>query len=255
MHTRLIEIDALTEELRDALDEATPELRESFQRNFEYSWIHHENALEGVVLSFPEIHGARTQSVITDLAHVTLYKKIRANFEVLQLVQHEANAKRFRFSIPLLQHYYETLYLCLDRDKGNFRRDIPLHRTYFHEILPPDRIAEELEELVKDTGRADFKNLHPLEQAAYFGYRFMRVFPWSEASGMICRLMSNVLLMRASYFPVVIHEQDRERYYGSLKAKTWLTLRDMLGESMQNSVTNSLELLRALQESDEEQVG
>ena len=255
MHTRLIEIDELTEELRDALDETTPEIREAFHRNFDYSWIHHENALEGVVLVYPEIHGARTQSVITDLANFTLYKKIRANFEALEMVRREAVAKRFRFSISLFQTFYENLYLGMDRDKGKYRRDIPLHRTYFHEILPPDRIADELNVLVADVTKADFKNLHPLEQAAYFGYRFMRVFPWSEASGMVGRLMSNILLMRASYFPVVIHEQDREQYYGCLKSGSWLQLRDMLAESMQNSLTNSRELLRAIQDADAEQVG
>ncbi|MDF1566106.1 MAG: Fic family protein [Deltaproteobacteria bacterium] len=255
MHTRLIEIDELTEDLRDALDMAPLEVREAFHRNFDYSWIHHENALEGVVLTYPEIHGARTQSVITDLANFTLYKKIRANFEALEMVRRESESKRFRFTISLFQTFYENLYLGMDRDKGKYRRDIPLHRTYFHEILAPEKIADHLNKLVQDVTKSDFKNLHPLEQAAYFGYHFMRVFPWSEASGMVGRLMSNILLMRASYFPVVIHEQDREQYYGCLKANSWIPLRDMLAESMQNSLTNSLEMLRSIEEARAEQAG
>ncbi len=255
MHTRLMEIDELTEEVRDALDEASPEVRDTFLRNFDYSWIHHENALEGVVLTYPEIHGARTQSVITDLANVTLYKKIRANFEALDMARAEAKAKRFRFSIKLFQRFYETLYMGMDRDKGKYRRDIPLHRTYFHEILPPEKIASSLQALVSDTGKAEFKNLHPIEQAACFNYRFMRIFPWSEASGMVGRLMSNILILRAGYLPAIIHEQDREHYYRSLKQGTWHSLADMLLESMHNSLANSVEFLRSLQDGSAEKAG
>lgn len=243
MQTRYLEIDDLTDELRDELDEMIPEAREAYDRAFEYSWVHHENALEGVVLTHAEIAGAMTQSVITDLANVTLYKKIRANFEAREMAREEGESARFKFSVALFEKFYHTLYMGMDRDKGNFRKDIPLHRTYFHEILAPEKIKTELDKLIVDANSADFKSLHPIKQASVFGHRFMQVFPWSEASGQVGRLMSNILLARAGYFPVVIHAQDRERYYNALKG-TPNNLRDLIVESMQNSLENSLKLVR-----------
>ncbi len=255
MQTRYLEIDDLTDELRDALDETPADRAELFRRRFDYTWVHHENALEGVVLSFEEIHGAMTQTVVTDLANVTLFKKIRANFTALEMARAENDTKRFKFSVPMFQQFYETLFLGLDWDKGKFRRDIPLHRTYFHDLLAPEKIPARLDALVEYANGADFRALHPIKQAAVFGHQFMQVFPWSEASGPVGRLMSNILLMRAGYFPVVIHAHDRERYYNALKGTSPSTLRDLVVESMENSLRGSLKLLRDAAEGDEAQPG
>jgi Fic family protein len=246
MQTSYLEIDDLTDELRDTLDEADGETVEEFQRRFDYCWVHHEAALEGHVLTQEEIHGALTQSVITDLANVTLFKKIRAHFKALEIARETAAAKKLKLVQPLFQTLYETIYLGMDRDKGKFRRDIPLHRTYYHDIMQPDRIEGELEALVKDLGGADFRTHHPIKQAAIFGHRFMQIFPWSEASGMIGRLVSNVILMHHGYYPVIIHAHDRERYFTSLKQQP-NALRDLLVESMENSLENSVKLFRLVE--------
>ena len=247
MQTRYLEIDDLTDELRDGLEEAPAEDRERLLRALDYSWVHHENALEGNVLTEAEIHGAMTQSVITDLANVTLYKKIRAHFAALERARQLVRLKRFKFSSELFDEFYQTIFMGLDRDKGQYRRDIPLHRTYYHEIAQPQDIPQRLQEVIDDANSREFRSLHPIKQAALFGWKFMRVFPWSEASGVVGRLMSNILLMRAGYFPVVIHAQDRERYYQSLKG-TPNDLRDLIVESMENSLNGLLRYLRSMEE-------
>jgi len=174
---------------------------------------------------------------------VTLYKRIRAHLKVIADARKESGNKRFKFSVPMFQEIYEALYMGLDRDKGKFRKDIPLHRTYFHDILPPEKIADELDALIEDANSAGFRSLHPIKQASLFGYNFMQVFPWSEASGMIARLMSNTLLMRANYYPAIIHVHDRERYYQTLKQSA-NSLRDLLTESMESSLENSIKFLQ-----------
>lgn len=243
MQTRYLEIDDLTDELRDALDDVPTATADQFKRLLDYSWVHHENALEGIVLSYEEIHGAMTQTVVTDLANFTLYKKIRAWFQILEMTRAEVENAKFKFSVPLFQTFYETLYMGLDRDKGKYRRDIPLHRTYFHDIVVPEKIPPLLDELVAFTAGAEFKGMHPIKQASEFGWRFMQVFPWSEASGPVGRMMSNILLMRAGYYPAVVHAHDRERYYAALRG-TAKDLRAVLMSAMENSLRNSVDLLR-----------
>ncbi len=246
MNTNYLEIDDLTDELRDCLEEAEPEAVEEFFKRFDYCWVHHEAALEGTVLSLPEIHGALTQAVVTDLANVTRFKKIRAHFDTLEIARQAAAAKKLKLGKELFQQMYETCYLKMDRDKGKYRRDIPLHRTYYHDIIQPDRIDPELDALVSEISTGDFKAMHPIKQAAVFGHRFMRVFPWSEASGMVGRLVSNVILMHYNYYPVIIHAHDRERYFTSLKQQP-NALRDLIMESMENSLEASLKLFRQVE--------
>ncbi len=246
MQATYLEIDDLTDELRDALEDAEPEAHAEFLRHFDYCWVHHEAALEGTVLSLQEIHGALTQAVVTDLANVTRFKKIRAHFDTLEIARQAASAKRPKLNADLFQQLYETCYLKMDRDKGKFRRDIPLHRTYYHDIIQPDRIEPELKTFVRDIASADFRSMHPIKQAAIFGHRFMRVFPWSEASGTVGRLVSNIILMHYNYYPVIIHAHDRERYFTSLKQPASV-LRDLILESMENSLEASLKLLRQVE--------
>jgi Fic family protein len=45
----------------------------------------------------------------------------------------------------------------------------------------------------------------------------MQVFPYTDNSGRIGRLFSNMILFQAGYLPVIVHATDRQRYYESLR--------------------------------------
>src|SRR5207237_6065342 len=52
--------------------------------------------------------------------------------------------------------------LAKEREKSGYRRDMPLHRTYFHEIAQPAKIPSLLEKLIDNTASTDFRELHPV---------------------------------------------------------------------------------------------
>ena len=51
------DIDDRTEDLRDLVEE-NPDIWSEFITNFELSWVYHENALEGIVLTHAELTSA-----------------------------------------------------------------------------------------------------------------------------------------------------------------------------------------------------
>jgi len=83
---------------------------------------------------------------------------------------------------------------CEPEDAGVYRKDIPIHRTYFHEIAQPAKIHVALLKVLEYMKARQDKDMHVIELAANVHHRFMRVFPFSDYSGIIGRLMANFLM-------------------------------------------------------------
>src|SRR5262249_60649478 len=105
------------------------------------------------------------------------------------------------------------------RTRAGRRKDMPLHGTYFHDIAQPAKIQGLLDKLIEFTGTTEFREYHPIKQAATFQFQFLQVFPFSEHSGKVARMTSNLILQRHGYIPCIIHSIDRQRYYESLRGK------------------------------------
>jgi Fic family protein len=60
------------------------------------------------------------------------------------------------------------------------------------------------------------KELHPVQLAAIFHFRFVTLHPFDDGNGRISRLLMNMILMRAGYAPAIIRLEDREQYIYAL---------------------------------------
>jgi Fic family protein len=116
---------------------------------------------------------------------------------------------------------------------------MPLHRAYFHEIAQPAKIPALLEKVLESTDSPEFRHLHPIQQIARVQHGFMQVFPYTDQSGRIARLLANLLLLHAGYpLLLIVHSTDRQRYYESLRlAET--VLRDLSVEALDNALTQA----------------
>ena len=85
---------------------------------------------------------------------------------------------------------------------------MPLHRTYFHDIAQPAKIPAMLEKLIDFTAIAEFREAHPIKQAATVQHQFMQMFPFSEHSGRVARMPTNLILAPAR-LPAVHHPLHR----------------------------------------------
>jgi len=133
---------------------------------------------------------------------------------------------------------YETLFAGVEaRAAAEFRREIPLHRAYFHDIAQPAKIPALMTALLDACESSDFRASHPIQRAAKLQHGFMQVYPYTESSGKIARLLANIVLLHDGYQPCIIHTIDRQRYYESLRLPE-PQLRDLVMESMENSLAN-----------------
>ena len=238
MRTRYVDIDDRMEDLADRM-RAAPELAEDFLQKYELSWLYHENALEGVVYTPQELAIGLANQPLADATFVSALAGLRRHKTALDLVREEAKAKKPKLTIALVKRLYETLCGGPEKTPPDFRKDMPLHRAYFHEIAQPAKIPALLEKVVESTDSPEFRHLHPIQQIARVQHGFMQVFPYTDQSGRISRLLANLLLLHAGYpLLLIVHSTDRQRYYESLRlAET--VLRDLSVEALDNALTQA----------------
>ncbi len=243
--SRYMELDDKTDELKDWIGEYGKVCCE-FDEHFEISWIYHENSLEGVVLTYHEIKAAIDQKIISDVNLIPTYQEIKNNKDAIDFVKKAAQNKRTRLNLDFVKKLHGLL--CNDiegTEAGRYRREIPLHRTYFHEISQPAKISYRLNKLLQGAISTDFKRWHPVKQAAAFHHEFMQIFPFSEHSGKVGRMLMNYFLMRGGYIPAVIHSVDRQRYYESLRTPA-LQLRELIVDAMENALESGIRYLHEM---------
>ncbi len=241
MKTRYYEIDTRMAELSKLAENHPHEYRE-FRAKLECSLIHHENALEGVVFSSSEILGALSRSVVADVSLTSIYAEIRRHKAAIDYICDEARHKKQHITITTIKKIHELLTPPQEEKEGKplYRKDIPVHRTYFHEIAHPSKILSLLDELAALTNTAEYRESHPINQAAIVHWYFMQAFPFSLNNGRTGRLLSNLILFRQGFLlPAVILSVDRQRYYESLKLPI-ANLRHILLEAIENSLENAL---------------
>jgi Fic family protein len=229
------DIDDRKDDLMELL-ESDRSAAQLFWEKLDLSWVYHECALEGVVITPDEMAAAfAAPQGVLEVGKAAFLADIRRQKQAIERAKEEAKQPRGRFSLNLLKDLFETL-TGGEEGKGKieYRHDMPLHRTYFHDISQPPKILPELTKLIDYSNSAEFHHLHPLQQAAVFHHRFMTTFPFTDLSGKVGRLLMNILVMRAGYLPAVIHAIDRQRYYESLKQQPRV-LQALMTEAIQHA--------------------
>jgi len=244
MRTRFVDIDDRMDDLSDRM-RSDPDLAEEFLRRYELSWLHHENALEGVVYSPQELATALATPTLADATFVSALQEIRNHKIAYDLVREEAKAKKLRINLTLVRKLYDTLCAGFEGKSGvEFRKDMPLHRAYFHEIAQPAKIPALLQKVLDACDSAEFRNAHPIQRASKLHHGFMQVFPYTDNSGRVARLLANLVLLNGGYrVPCIIHATDRQRYYESLRLPEPI-LRDLTVEALENALNQAEKFFR-----------
>lgn len=248
------DVDDRTEDLRD-LASAHPDIWAEFCTRFDLSWLYHENALEGVVLSHAELTSAlKGRPLAPDT-----YADIRNLRLAIDAVRKEAD-EMGPVSLQLIEKLHATLEHGKDQPSNGvfpgeaFRTDIPLHRAYFHDIALPGQIERRFSDLVAWAAENDPDDDDAVRFAAHLHHEFMRIFPFTRHSGKTGRLLVNYMLLRHGYMPVIFHATERQRYYDTLR----LGRKDMEGlliDMMTNCIENGLRYIRQELEARAKKVG
>ncbi len=246
VRTVYFDIDDKTEDLKRNLKK-NKDLAKDFDERFEVSWIFHENALEGTVLDVFDLKAALDHVASNDGVLIPVYQRIRNHKNAIDKIKQTAVDSNRAPTLSLIKNLHQILSFGLsNQGAGVYRKDIPIHRTYFHEISSPSKIATEMDKLLKKIKSAAFRQHHPILQAAEVHYEFMNIFPFDSDSGKVARLLMNLFVIRAGYMPVIIPHVERQRYYDALRLGS-SDVHSLIVDCLQHQLDQSLKYFQELE--------
>ncbi len=269
MKERFASIDAKTKKLRESLTRKSPEVGD-FLDKLEMAWVHHDCALEGSIYSPTELTAAlHPGAVVAEASLLPIVWEIRNHKAAVDFIREESRGskKHGAINMTFVRRLHDLLSgntpdaqaaraqaerrertekeLSKEREKFGFRKDIPLHKTYLHEIAQPNKVQPALEKLLDWTTTSEFRELHPILQGARVQHEFIKIFPFTETSGKIGRFLTNYILLRNHYQPVVIVSVDRAKYYETFRG-SFTSFSNLMMDSMENSLDYALKFFRDL---------
>ncbi len=232
-----ISLDALLRKLDD-------DQRHEYELRLDMSWIHHDGAIEGQVLSPQEIWTALNTQVRSDTAFQPAITDVRAHRTAIEYARSLVDKKKVTVGPELLRRLYNTLASEDEQCTGAlvYRKDIPIHRTYFHEIVPPAKLAGQMKRFFGWARDPNLRKLHPLYFGSAAHYRLMRIFPFTHHTGKLSRLIMNLILLRGGYPPAIVHSTDRQNYYEAIRDGYDATF-DIVSRALRDVMLSNVQLL------------
>lgn len=255
MRSNFTELDRKMEAFRERLAQREYLLGD-FNERLDFSWIYHDNALEGVVLSYHELKAAIDKNIISDASLIPAYMDIKNHKVAIDFVRDCVARRKASFGLEFLKKVYlilnadeqEARSTKAARNPFQYRKDNPLHRLYFHEIAPPDKISYRVRKLADWLASDEARKTHPIKRAAKAHFRLISIYPWPKHSGKVARLLMNAILIKEGYLPAIIHAIERQRYYEVLRAPH-SGLTSLMAESLHGTIDAAHRLLDEAEQS------
>lgn len=196
----------------DALPQA---VRDAFEDRLMLSWLYHEHAMEGVVLTQDDVQGALAGRECRTWSEEQVHKSIRrlhGCFE--QILRGGADASQI-MTLEWIKAQHASLCDAGAEHAGRYRKRDTSPGVYNLDVVPAASISYYFRKML-DAYHNELSKAHPIRGAAMAHWEYMRAFPFDEKSGLVGRLMMSALLVSHGYPPAVIHAQSRHHYFAAL---------------------------------------
>ena len=84
-----------------------------------------------------------------------------------------------------------------------------------HQYVVPEQVAPQMQTLV--TWINGDQPVHPIVRAGVAHYHLVRIHPFDDGNGRGARLLMNLILLKASFFPAVIRREQKRTYLETLE--------------------------------------
>ena len=219
----------------NALQPLSDRDREMLSRRFTIDFNYNSNHIEGNTLTYGQTEILLLFGKIVGEADVRDVHEMTASNVGLKMMKEEAQLKE----TPLTQHFIRTLHKTLLREDYTVYRNLPggvqtsyvIHAGQYKtrpnsvitrygerfEYATPEETPALMSDLVDWYNDAERSGkFTPIELAAIFHYRYIRIHPFEDGNGRIARLMVNYILTRHDYPMIVVRSRKKKEYLEAL---------------------------------------
>ena len=209
--------------------------RERLSRRFTIDYNYNSNHIEGNTLTYGQTELLLLFGKVIGEAEFRDCEEMKASNVGLKMMLSEATENKQ----PLTQNFIRTLHKTLLREDYTVYRNLPggmqtsytihagQYKTRPNSVITRygDRFEyaspEETPALMTDlinwyNSEEELGRLTPVELAALFHYRYIRIHPFEDGNGRIARLMVNYILSRHGYPMIVVRSRLKQAYLEAL---------------------------------------
>ena len=209
--------------------------RDRLSRRFTVDFNYNSNHIEGNTLTYGQTEILLLFGKVIGEADVRDVQEMTASNVGLRMMSEEASVKE----VPLTQNFIRTLHKTLLREDYTVYRELPggvqtsyvIHAGQYKtrpnsvitrygdrfEYASPEETPSLMTDLVDWYNKAEQEGkLSPVELAALFHYRYIRIHPFEDGNGRIARLMVNFILARHDYPMIVVRSRKKSEYLEAL---------------------------------------
>lgn len=124
-------------------------------------------------------------------------------------------------SVEFIKHLHSITQHGIDQNSGQIKKEnnciIDSNGTLVDNTTPPQFVEERLRDLVKWYFENE-KKIHPTVLASVFHNQFVYVRPFDDGNGRVSRLLLNFILIKHGYFPIIVLNDEKQKYYQALRS-------------------------------------
>lgn len=212
-------------------EEDARRLNQKFMLEFNYN----SNHIEGNTLTYGQTELLLMFGRVVGEANMKDLEEMKAHNVCLKMMQEEAAIKEK----PLTELFIRTLHQTMLREDYTVYRQLPggvntsyvvhagCYKTRPNSVITPSgerfeyASPEETPALMADLiawyNQAEAeRSMSPIELAALFHYRYIRIHPFEDGNGRIARLLMNYILTKHDYPMLVIRSKAKKQYLDAL---------------------------------------
>lgn len=87
-----------------------------------------------------------------------------------------------------------------------------------HEYCPPIHVDSEMDRLIELHAAHERNGVAVDVSAAWLHHRFAQIHPFADGNGRVARAITNIVFVKAGWFPLVIRNDDRVQYISALES-------------------------------------
>lgn len=218
------------DQIRAQIDVLRPfnnDLQKTLQEQLRIEWTYNSNAIEGNSLTLGETAFFLREGLTSEGKPLQDYLEARNHAEAIDKLQDIISNKQV-ITEHLIKSLHSVLMKGADFSVAQGRDNQVIHKKIhvgeykkqpnhvltlsgkIHKYADPIHVHDEMESLLDWLKSA--KLLHPVDRAAQFHYKFVSIHPFDDGNGRMSRLLMNLLLMQAGYYPCIIQNAHRRKY-------------------------------------------
>lgn len=231
MYKLLNNIDKLQCET-NALRPIAPTLQRTLQEKLRIEWTYNSNAIEGNSLTYGETAFFLREGLTSEGKPLKDYLEAKNHAEAIEGL-YDILERRRDLTEGLIKELHAVLLKGVEFTEavggGGQKVKKPVspgqYKTHPNHVLTlsgkihfytdPLHVNDDMEKLIAWFHEA--KDMHPVEKAVHFHYRFVAIHPFDDGNGRLARILMNLSLMQEGYPPCIIQMRHRRKYLECLE--------------------------------------